>query len=259
VVENKVGAGGVIGIAAVAKAAPDGYTLLHTPTAFSVIPHARKDLPYDPVKDFDPISPIGITLFMVVASPSANINSIRELIARAKEKSGELTYASAGTGTTQHLFAELFKSMAGVDLRHIPYRGSAPALVDVVSGRVTVAFIDIGPAIELVRDGKLKALAVTSLERNSDMPELPTVAETLPGYEAVGWQGLMARAGTPKPVIAKLNALLTADLQLPQTADRFAKMGIKVKHSSPDEFSRWIAGEIEKWGKVMRNAGIEPQ
>jgi tripartite-type tricarboxylate transporter receptor subunit TctC len=259
VVENKVGAGGTIGIGYVAKAAPDGYTLLHTPTAFSLVPHSYKSLPYDPLKDFDPIAPVGVTLFMVVANPALNINSIADLIKRAKAEPGELTYASAGAGTTQHLFAELFKSMAGVNLRHIPYRGSAPALVDIVSGRVSVAFIDIGPAIELVRGGKLKALAVTSLARNSDLPDLPTVAETLPGYEAVGWQGLMARAGTPKSIVNELNKHLTADLKRPETAERFNKIGVKVKYSSPEEFDQWIRSEIDKWGKVMRAAGIEPQ
>ena len=198
IVENRTGAGGVIGISYVAKAAPDGYTLLHTPTAFGLLPYLMKTVGYDPATDFDPIVLIGLTEFSLVVSPKLPVNSVADVIALAKQKPGALTYASAGIGTTQQLFAELFKSMAGVDIRQIPYKGTAPGLVDVMSGDVSMMFTDIGPAMSLIQDGKLKMLAVTSLERSKDMPDVPTIAETVPGYQAVGWQGLLAKAGTPK-------------------------------------------------------------
>ncbi|MGD0026467.1 MAG: tripartite tricarboxylate transporter substrate binding protein [Xanthobacteraceae bacterium] len=259
VVENRAGAGGVIGIGYVAKSAPDGYTLLHAPTAFGLLPHLMKSIPYDPAADFDPIALIGLTEFSLVVSPSLNVNSVADLIALAKAKPGALTYASAGIGTTQQLFAELFKSMAHVDIRHIPYKGTAPGLVDVMSGNVSMMFADIGPALSLVQGGKLKMLAVTSLARNNDMPEVPTVAETVPGYEAIGWQGLLARVGTPKSIVEKINKILVADLQRAETAARFKAIGVEARWSTPDEFRAFIAAESAKWRSVIRAAGIEPQ
>jgi tripartite-type tricarboxylate transporter receptor subunit TctC len=194
-----------------------------------------------------------------VVSPSLNVNSVADLIALAKAKPGALTYASAGIGTTQQLFAELFKSMAHVDIRHIPYKGTAPGLVDVMSGNVSMMFADIGPALSLVQGGKLKMLAVTSLARNNDMPEVPTVAETVPGYEAIGWQGLLARVGTPKSIVEKINKILVADLQRAETAARFKAIGVEARWSTPDEFRAFIAAESAKWRSVIRAAGIEPQ
>ena len=199
---------------------------------------------------------VGATNFGLVVGPRSPARSVVDLIALARQKPGELTYASAGVGTTQHLFAELFKSMAGVDIRHIPYRGTAPGLVDVMSGDVTMMFTDLGPALPMVRDGKLALLAVTTLRRSPDMPNVPTVAETLPGYEAVGWQGLLARAGTPDDILDRLNAALLPDLRTSATAERFKTFGIDVRSSSRDEFRRWIASEYDKWGKVIRAAGI---
>lgn len=259
VVENRSGAGGVIGISYVAKANPDGYTLLHAPTAFGLLPYLMKSVPYDPVADFDPIVQVGLTEFALVVSPSLNVKSVQDVIDLAKAKPGTLTYASAGIGTTQQLFAELFKSMAGVDVRQIPYKGTAPGLVDVMSGAVSMMFTDIGPAISLVKDGKLKLLAVTSLERNKDMPNVPTVAETVKGYEAVGWQGLFAKSGTPKPIIDQINKALVADLKKPETAQRFKAFGVIPRWNTPDEFRAFVKSESAKWGKVIHTAGIEPQ
>jgi tripartite-type tricarboxylate transporter receptor subunit TctC len=259
IVENRSGAGGVIGISYVAKAAPDGYTLLHTPTAFGLLPHLMKTIGYDPAADFDPIVLIGLTEFSLVVSPKLPVNSVADVIALAKQKPGALTYASAGIGTTQQLFAELFKNMAGVDIRQIPYKGTAPGLVDVMTGDVSMMFTDIGPAISLVHDGKLKMLAVTSLERSKDMPDVPTIAETIPGYQALGWQGLLAKSGTPKSIVDKLNATLVADLKRPETEARFKKIGVVVRWSTPAEFRTWIETESAKWGKVIKAAGIEPQ
>jgi tripartite-type tricarboxylate transporter receptor subunit TctC len=259
IVENRTGAGGVIGIGAAAKALPDGYTLLHAPTAFGLLPYLMKSVSYDPAKDFEPIVLIGLTEFSLVVSPKLPVKSVADVIALAKQRPGSLTYASAGIGTTQQLFAELFKSMTGTDIRQIPYKGTAPGLVDVMSGDVSMMFTDIGPAISLIKDGKLRMLGVTSLERNSDMPDVPAIAETVPGYQAVGWQGLFARAGTPKDIVDKLNALLVADLKKPETAARFKKIGVVVKWSTPAEFRDWVSSESAKWGKVIKAAGIEPQ
>lgn len=258
VVENRAGAGGLIGIDYVAKSAPDGYTLLHAPTAFGLLPYLMRSVSYSPA-DFDPIVLIGLTEFALVVAPSLKVNSVPDLIALAKAKPGALTYASAGIGTTQQLFAELFKSMAKVDIRHIPYKGTAPGLVDVMGGNVSMMFTDIGPSLSLVRAGKLKMLAVTSLKRNPDMPDMPTVAETLPGYEAFGWQGLLARAGTPKNIVDKINKILVADLQRPQTAARFKAVGVEARWSTPEQFHTFIASESAKWGNVIHAAGIKPQ
>ncbi len=258
VVENRAGAGGLIGIDYVAKSAPDGYTLLHAPTAFGLLPYLMRSVSYSPA-DFDPIVLIGLTEFALVVAPSLKVNSVPDLIALAKAKPGALTYASAGIGTTQQLFAELFKSMAKVDIRHIPYKGTAPGLVDVMGGNVSMMFTDIGPSLSLVRAGKLKMLAVTSLKRNPDMPDMPTVAETLPGYEAFGWQGLLARAGTPKNIVDKINKILVADLQRPQTAARFKAVGVEARWSTPEQFRTFIASESAKWGNVIHAAGIKPQ
>jgi tripartite-type tricarboxylate transporter receptor subunit TctC len=259
IVENRTGAGGVIGISAAAKAAPDGYTLLHAPTSFGLLPHLMKNVPYDPARDFEPIVLIGLTEFSLVVSPKLPVNSVADVIALAKSKPGQLTYASAGVGTTQQLFAELFKTMTGVDIRQIPYKGTAPALVDVMSGDVSLMFTDVGPAMPLIRDGKLKLLAVTALQRSKDLPNVPTVAETIPGYQALGWQGLLAKAGTPKAIIDKLNRPLVADLKKPETEARFKKIGVVVRWSTPAEFRTWIDTESAKWGKVIKSAGIEPQ
>jgi len=256
IVENRTGAGGITGIVAAARAAPDGYTLLHAPTAFGLIPHLQKFVPYDALHDFAPVVLVGATNFGLVVGPRSPARSVAELIALAKQKPGELTYASAGVGTTQHLFAELFKSTAGVDIRHIPYRGTAPGLVDVMSGDVTMMFTDLGPALPMVRDGKLALIAVTTLKRSPEMPDVPTVAETLPGYEAVGWQGLLARAGTPDDILDRLNAALVPDLRSAATAERFKALGVDVRSTSRDEFRRWIEAEYDKWGKVIRAAGI---
>jgi len=259
VVENRAGAGGVIGFSYVAKSAPDGYTLLHAPTAFGLLPYLMKSVSYDPVADFDPITQVGLTEFALVVSPSLDVKSVQDVIDLAKAKPGMLTYASAGIGTTQHLFAELFKSMANVDIRHIPYKGTAPGLVDVMSGAVSMMFTDIGPAISLIKDGKLKLLAVTSLKRNTDLPDVPTIDETVKGYEAIGWQGLLAKSGTPKSIVDQINKALVADLKKPETAERFKAFGVIPRWNTPDEFRAFIKSESAKWGKVIQTAGIEPQ
>jgi len=259
VVENRPGAGGEIGIAYAAKAAPDGYTLLHAPSVITLLPHLLKSISYDLERDFDPVVLVGLTQFGLVVSPSLPVNSVQDLIALAKAKPEALTYASAGVGTPHQIFAELFKTMTGVNIRHIPYKGTVPGLTDVASGNVSMEFTDLTPALPLIQAGRLKILAVLSNKRNPTMAEVPSVAETVPGYDAKSWQGFFARAGTPQNIVERINAALVADLKRPQTAERFKAMGIEAQWDTPQQFRAFIAAENAKWGKVIRAAGIEPQ
>ena len=259
VVENKTGAGGDIGISYAAKATPDGYTLLHAPSAITLLPSVMKTVGYDLARDFQPVTLVGLTKFCLVVSPSLPVNSVADLIALAKAKPGELTYASAGIATPHQIFAEQFKTMTGTDMRHIPYKGAVPGLTDVASGNVSVEFSDLTPALPLIQAGKLKLIAVLSSKRDPDMPNIPALAETVPGYEGQSWQGFFARAGTPKPIVDALNAALVADLKKPETATRFNTMGIVAQWDTPEEFRAFIAAETVKWRKVIKAAGIESQ
>lgn len=257
-VENRPGAGGEIGIAYAAKAAPDGYTLLHAPSVVTLLPYLKKHVSYDLAKDFEPVGLIGLTQFGLVVSPSLPVKSVADLIALAKAKPDALTYASAGIGTPHQIFAELFKTMAGVSIRHIPYKGSIPGLTDVASGNIAMEFTDLAPALPLIQAGKLKLIAMLASTRSPDMPDVPSIAETVPGYDAKSWQGLFVRAGTPKPIIDKISDALRPDLKRPETAARFKAIGIVAQSDTPAEFRAFIASESVKWGKVIRAAGIEP-
>jgi len=259
VIENKPGAGGSIGISYAAKAAADGYTLLHAPSIIILLPYVMKTVSYDLQKDFVPVMLTGLTQFALVVSPSLPVSSVKDLITLAKSKPGELTYASSGIGTPHQIFAEEFKIMTGTDIHHIPYKGAAPALTDVASGDVSMAFVDIPPALPLIEARKLKALAVLSAKENPELPGVPPLAETVPGYDASSWQGFFARAGTPQPILQKLNAALAADFKRPETAKRFAALGIVAQSGTPAEFAAFITEQSAKWGKVIRAAGIEPQ
>jgi len=218
-----------------------------------------KTISYDLQKDFVPVMLTGLTQFALVVSPSLPVSSVKDLIALAKSKPGELTYASSGIGTPHQIFAEEFKIMTGTDIHHIPYKGAAPALTDVASGNVSMAFVDIPPALPLIEARKLKALAVLSAKENPELPGVPPLAETVPGYDASSWQGFFARAGTPQPILQKLNAALAADFKRPETAKRFAALGIVAQSGTPAEFAAFITEQSAKWGKVIRAAGIEPQ
>jgi tripartite-type tricarboxylate transporter receptor subunit TctC len=259
VVENRPGAGGEIGIAYAAKATPDGYTLLHAPSVITLLPYLKKHVGYDLAKDFEPVGLIGLTQFGLVVSPSLPVKSVADLIALAKEKPDALTYASAGIGTPHQIFAELFKTMTGVSIRHIPYKGSIPGLTDVASGNVSMEFTDLAPALPLIQAGKLKLIAMLANTRSPDMPDVPSVAETVPGYDAKSWQGLFARAGTPQAIVDKISDALRPDLKRPQTAARFKAIGIVAQSDTSAEFRAFIASESVKWGKVIRAAGIEPE
>ncbi len=259
VVENKPGAGGEIGISYAARAVPDGYTLLHAPSVITLLPYLKKSVSYDLAKDFDPVCLIGLTQFGLVVSPSLGVNSVAELIALAKAHPDTLTFASAGIGTPHQIFGELFKTLTGVAIRHIPYKGSIPGLTDVASGNVSMEFTDLAPAMPLIQSGKLKLIALLAGTRDPDMPDVPTVGETVPGYVAQSWQGLFARAGTPKAIVEAVAAPLAADLKRPETVARFKAIGIVAQSDTPDKFRAFIAAESAKWGKVIKAAGIEPE
>lgn len=259
VVENKPGAGGEIGIAYAARAVPDGYTLLHAPSVITLLPFLKKHVSYDLAKDFDPITVVGLTQFGLVVNSALHINTVAELIARAKADPNALTFASAGIGTPHQIFGELFKTMTGVNIRHIPYKGSIPGLTDVASGVVSMEFTDLAPATPLIQSGKLKLIALLGAKRDPDMPNVPTVGETVPGYVAQSWQGLFARAGTPKPIIDDIARYLAADLKRPETVAKFKAIGIVARSDTPAEFRAFIALESAKWGKVIKQAGIKPQ
>ncbi len=259
VVENKTGAGGEIGISFAAKTEPDGYTLLHAPSAITILPFVMKSVSYDLGRDFDPVVLVGLTQFCLVVSPSLPVSSVADLIALAKAKPGALTYASAGVATPHQIFAEQFKLATGVDILHIPYKGAMPGLTDVASGNVSMEFSDLTPALPWSQAGKLKLLAVLSSKRDQDMPNVPALSETVPGYEGGSWQGLFARAGTPQPIVSKLNAALVADLKRPETAARFKALGIVAQWDTPAEFRAFIAAQTAKWVGIIRAAHIELQ
>jgi tripartite-type tricarboxylate transporter receptor subunit TctC len=259
VVENKPGAGGEIGISYVAKSNPDGYTLLHAPSVITLLPFVMKSVSYDLAKDFTPVTLVGLTKFCLVVSPSLPVNSVADLIALAKKQPDVLTFGSPGYGTPHQIFAEEFKIMTGTSMRHITYKGTLPGLTDVASGNISMEFSDLTPALPLIQAGKLKLIAMLSPKRDPDMPDVPALAETVPGYEGQSWQGFFARAGTPKPIVDALNAALVADLKKPETAKRFNTMGIVAQSDTPEEFNAFIAAQTERWGKVIKAAGIEPQ
>ncbi len=256
-VENRAGAAGIIGSELAAKAPPDGYTLLMSSSGpLAVNPGLYAKLPYDPVKDFAPITLAVTVPLFIVANPSFPPNTVKELIARARANPGKISYASGGNGVTNHLAMELFKSTAGINMVHVPYKGGPPALTDLIAGQVAVMF-ETGPgALPHVRSGKLKGIAVGSLKRSSAAPDLPTVAESgVPGFDAVAWIAMVAPAGTPPPVIATLNAEIVKMLNLPDTKERFVALGAEPVGSKPEEFGAYMKAEIVKWGNVIRDSG----
>jgi tripartite-type tricarboxylate transporter receptor subunit TctC len=259
VIENKPGAGASIGIAYAAKAAPDGYTLLHAPSIIILLPYLMKSLSYDLATDFAPVMLTGLTQFALVVSPALAVSSVKDLIALAKSKPGELTYASSGIGSPHQIFAEQFKTMTGTDIRHVPYKGAVPGLTDIAGGNVSMEFVDLTPALPMIHAGKLKVLAALSANGNPELPGVPPLAEAVPGYDASSWQGFFARAGTPQAIVEKLNAALAADFKRPKTAERFSALGIVAQWGTPAEFAVFITEQSAKWSKVIRAAGIEPQ
>jgi tripartite-type tricarboxylate transporter receptor subunit TctC len=258
VIENRPGAASMIGMTAAARASADGYTLVQAGAAFAINATVHKDLPYDPVKDFVPVALVAQVPFILVVHPSVEAHSAADLIALARARPAELSYASGGPGSPHHLYAELFKSVAGIQLTHVPYKGSAPALVDVVAGRVPIHFSDPVASLPLIKEGKLRALGVTTITRLPAAPEIPPIAETgVPGFDAASWIMIMAPAGTPDDVTAKLHVEIRHVAQSPEFRQQVERLGmIPVSSPSPEELQRFVRSEIVRWGKVAEQAGI---
>ena len=256
IVENRPGAGGNIGAEAVAKSPGDGYTLLVATTAHAINPSLFKSLGYNLTKDFAPVSQLTGGPLVIVANPSVPAKNVQELIALAKAKPGTLNYASSGNGQSTHLSAELFGAMAGIKMNHIPYKGSAPALTDVMGGQASLMFDTMLSAMPHVKNGKLKAIAVTSAARSPAAPDVPTVAESgLPGYEAIAWNGLLVPASTPADVVAKLNSELKKALDAPDVKDRFSAQGFGAAWNTREAFAKFLQSELDKWAKVVKVSG----
>ena len=258
VVDNRPGGNTIIGSDIVAKSAPDGHTLLVVALPFSVLPSLfAGKLPFDAQRDFAPVSLAAGSPNMLVVNPSLPVNNVQELIALAKAQPGRLTYASAGNGTSNHVSAEYFKMLTGTDMLHIPYKGSAPSVADVIGGQVNMLFDNVPNVIQQVKAGRLKPLAVTSTKRSFQAPEVPTMQEAgVPDYEVNVWFGLLTTAGTPPDVVAKLNAETVRVLNLPEVRERFRTLGVEVIASSPEQFAQHLKSEIAKWGMVVREAKI---
>jgi tripartite-type tricarboxylate transporter receptor subunit TctC len=260
VIDNRAGAGGNLGIDIAAKSEPDGYTMLIISAAYAFAPSMYQKLPYDQVKSFVPVAKIGNGPNVVAIYPGLPVKTTKELIALAKAKPGQLNFASSGVGSSVHLASELFKSMAQIDIVHIPFKGGFPAMVDVMSGNSQIVIGTVVQALPHIKSGKLRALGVATKKRNAALPEVPTIDESgLPGYEASNWWGLMFPAGTSRTIVERVDKELTAILQLPEVSKRFAADGAEPDHMSGAEFAKYIAAETAKWTRVVKQAGIKPQ
>jgi len=260
IVDNRSGAGGMIGSDMVARAAPDGYTLLVTSSStHSIAPHLTRKPLYDPLRDFAPVIIIASAPNLLVVHPSLPVRTVKELIDLAKARPGAINYASNGAGTLSHLTGELFKLQTGASLAHIPYKGGPPAVIDLVAGQVSVLFTAIPTALTQVRAGRLRAIAVTGLKRVDAVKELPTVAETVPGFESSQWWGMFAPPGTPADIVDKLNAEVARMLVDADVKARFANEGADSIGGSPREFAAYLKADYEKWGRVVKEAGIRPE
>ncbi len=259
VVDNRGGAGGIIGAEMAARAAPDGYTLFFAGTAsMSINPILHRKLGYDPVADFASVSLIGTAPSLLSVNPSLAVRSVKELIDAAKARPGQLTFASSGVGTAPHLAGEMFNTLAGVSLVHVPYRGGGPAFVDLLAGQVSMYFAGIAAALPFVKEGKLRGIAVTGAHRSAVMPEMPTIIESgLPGYEMSNWYAIVTVAGTPKEIIARLNYEIVKALTAGGLKKRFLDLGVDPVGSDPAQLADYIRSEIPKWTKVIRSAGVK--
>jgi tripartite-type tricarboxylate transporter receptor subunit TctC len=257
VVENRPGAGTVLAAHIVAKAQPDGYTLLmgtSTPLAINATLHRK--LPYDPAKDFVPLALIANVPFVLVVTPSLPVKSVADLIKYAKDNPGKLSFGTSGPGSPHHLYMELFKTMTGAEMVHVPYKGSVPALTDVIAGRIPVMFVDLAPALQFFKNGNVRAIGVSSITRVPQLPEVSPVADSVPGFEAVAWQMLVAPSGTPKPIVDKLHATLKNIEAQPQFNEQVAKLGmVPVDTPSVAELQAYVKSEIVRWGKVVEKSG----
>ncbi len=257
VVDNRAGAGGNIGGQAAAKAAPDGHTLfMGTVGTHAINASLYKKMPFDPVKDFAPLTRVANVPNLLVANPAQPYKSVKDLIAYAKANPGKVNFGSSGNGSSIHLSGELFKSLAKVDMQHVPYKGSAPAVTDLLGNQIGIMFDNMPSAIQHVRSGSLVPLAVTTAKRSPELPNVPTIAEAgVPGYEATSWFGMFAPAGTPAPVLAKLNAAIVKVLAQPDVKKKINEQGAEVYSETPEQFTAFIQAESVKWGKVVKESG----
>jgi len=259
VIEDKPGAGSIVGTDAAAKSAPDGYTLLMMSNTHTVNESLIPERPFVLMRDFTPVAPVNYSDLVLVVHPSVNAPTLKDFIALAKAKPGSLNYASSGSGTPYHMAGELFKVSAGVDIVHVPYKGSSGARTDLLGGQVQMMFDAITTMAPNVRAGKLKALATTGKTRSSVLPEVPTLNEAgVPGYEAVIWLGIMAPAGTPRPIVEKLNAEITRIVNSPEVKDAWAKQGAVSMSMSTEEFARYMREDIDKWARIVKISGAKP-
>jgi tripartite-type tricarboxylate transporter receptor subunit TctC len=257
IVENRVGAGGTIGADFVAKSTGDGYTLLMgAPGPLAINVSLFKNLPYDPLKDLEPVIQVASVPLVVIVHPSFPAKTLKELIALLKSKPDSYTFASSGNGTPQHLSGELFKTMAGVAMVHVPYKGSGPALIDVTAGQVPIMFESMVSVVPHIKGARVRALATTGQRRSRQLPDVPTVEEGgVPGYVTASWYGVLASKGTPSSIVGKLNAVMATALDTPQLKERIAELGSDPVHGSPEDFRALIRSEIEKWSQVVKKSG----
>jgi tripartite-type tricarboxylate transporter receptor subunit TctC len=256
-VENRGGAGGTIAEALIAKAAPDGYTVLHDATAFSVNAALYPHLPFDYQKDFDPVGLVSLVPNILVVTPSVPVKTVADLIAYAKAQPDGITMASSGNGTLQHLCLELFKRQANVKVNHVPYRGGGLALTDVMSGQVKFFFSNGSSCVGLINAGKLKAIAHTGNGRLASLPDIPPISDTLPGFVAYEWNGIFVPHGTPKEVVARLNASMNKALVAPDLTDKFKALNLEARPNTPEEFAHFVAEQTKKWGGIVKEANIK--
>jgi len=259
VVDSRPGAATIVGSDIAAKAAPDGYTLLMITTTFSINPGLYPKLPYDPARDFAPVTQLNFQPNVVVVTPSFAARSVKDLIGLAKAKPGALTFATPGAGSAPHLSAEMFQRAAGISMIHVPYKGIPPAVTDVLGGRVTMLFTTTISAAPHIKAGKLRALAITSAKRQASMPDVPTIGETIPGYRAEAFQGMVAPAGVPQPIVGKIASEVARIVKLPEISQRFQLDGAEAVGSTPKEFAIFLKAEMQKWSKVIKDAGIKPE
>jgi tripartite-type tricarboxylate transporter receptor subunit TctC len=260
IVESRPGANGIIGTEIAARAAPDGYTIVLVPSGHTVNPHIYKKLPFDPIKDFTPISLAGWSPLVLAIHPSLPVKNVKELIAFAKARPGVLAYGTAGVGSSGHLAGAMFETMTGTKLTHVPYKGMGLALTDVIAGQVSMVFGTNLSTVPQVRSGRLRGLAITGAQRSPALPDLPTVAEAgVPGYEASLWYGFVGPARLPADIVRRLNTEIVAAVAQPDVKERLASQGVDARSSTPEEFARLIASDLQRWGKVVARAGVKAE
>lgn len=259
VVENVGGAGGSIGTGQAAKAVPDGYTILSATPSITINPHIQKNVPYDMLRDFAPVVQITTSPVVLVVNKNVPVRTVRDLVELARAKPGSISYGSAGIGSFTFLATELFKALAGVDLTHIPYRGTGPALIDLIAGRIQVQFENAPAVLGQIRNGELKAIAVGSARRSDILPELPTIADSVPGYESSSWLGILAPAATPRPIIDKLNAAINKGLEDATIRKRLSDLGVERVGGTPEAFGAYLRAKVEETERVAKAAGLKPE